>query len=69
MKSKNTDGQAVLQQIRLGSFKGRTPCINSSGVVMIKVKEVQDSCLLRNGLRKFSTFSPFLTGLSLSDSS
>ena len=49
MESKNTDGKAVLQQIRLGSLKGRT-CINSSGVVTIKVKEVQDSCLLRNGL-------------------
>ena len=58
MESKNTDGQAVPQQIRLGSLKGRT-YINSSGGVMIKVKEVQDSCLLRNGLRKFSTFSAF----------
>ena len=58
VESKNTDGKAVLQQIRLGSLKGRT-YINSSGVVMIKVKEVQDCCLLRNGSRKFSTFSAF----------
>ena len=69
VESKNTDGQAELHQIRLCLLKGRTHCINFSCVVMIKVKEMQDSYLLRNGLRKFSMFSAFLTGFSLSDSS